>query len=514
PEEVRAALHRYLIGKPTVVVSVVPAGKRELAATGRTPDQIARESSFDRNAKPGAGPRPALHTPRVWRETFANGVRAIGTRGAEVPVTEILIAIPGGRRSESLDKLGVSSLTAQLMNEGTRKLSTTQLADALDALGATLQISSDDDELSLRLSALDKNLKASVALLGDALLEPRFDSADFDRMRKRRLVAIDTRGDSIRTVAGNAFRRLLYGDADVLGFPDDGTKATVSKLTLDDVKAFHAQALAPGRSRVAVVSALEPLAVRELLSPLMSRWKAPAGAPAADLAAASAARGAGIGRPGVIYLVDKPGASQSELRVGHVGIAKNDPDNDAVSVVNYVLGGAFSSRINMNLREAKGYTYGARTAFDGGLVAGPFFMSAGVKAGDTAPALTETLKELTAIGDGVKPEELAFAKSAMEQAMTGSFESPQARIRLVDDIAKFGYSDDVLEKRAGVIEGLTEVESKRLATKHIRTGDMVILVVGDKKQIGASLAESGKTVVELDIDGRTLEAEGRAPAGG
>jgi len=504
PEDVRAVLRRYLVGRPAVTLSVVPEGELGLAASGRTPEQVAAEAAFDREAKPGAAPTPEFRSPAVWHATLANGVEVTGTPLAELPMTTLSLSIPGGRLRESPERLGISSLTAELMNEGTRELSTTELADALDFIGADLWVRADDDELTVGLSALDKHLSAAMELLADVLLEPRFDPADFERLKVQRLARIDTRGDNIRGIAGTAWDRLMYGEDTIAGLPSAGTHETVAALTLDDVKTFHRASLDPRRSRLVVASGLDASAVEDLFADVVARWQAPdspvAAAKLGTPGEASARRGGAR-----LFLIDKPGAAQSEVRIGHMSVASTDDDYWPLTVLNYVLGGSFSSRINMNLREDKGYTYGARSNFGGGLRPAPFVASAGVKTDVTAPSVQEFMKELTAILDGVTDEELAFAKSALTQAQLRQYESSRARLGLVDSISQYGWPDDYVEARLRRLEALTADELKALAAEHLHPGEMTILVVGDKETVLEGLQGLGLgPVSELDIDGEPL----------
>jgi zinc protease len=506
PDDVRAALKRYLVGQPYVALSVVPRGKRELAASGRSADQIAAESAFDRAAQPGAAARPTFRSPAVWHAQLDNGVRATGTPFSELPLTTLRLALPAGRMHESQDKLGLASLTAEVWNEGTRELSTTELADALDALGADLSVSSDDDEITLSLSVLDRHLPAAVELLADVLLEPRLDQADFERRKAQRLTAIDTRGDNIGGIARTVWSRLVFGAGTIEGAPSMGTRGTVERLSVEDVRRWQKDALARPGARLVVASGLDANGVRKLLAPLVARWPRPAEPTALAQATAreASARPAGATR---VFLVDKPGAAQSEVRVGYLSVSSTDPDWWALQVLNHVLGGAFSSRINLNLREAKGWTYGARTGFSGGLRPAPFAASASVERQHTAPAVGEMLRELEAMRTGPTAPELEFARSSLTQSQLRQYESARARLSLVDSISLYGWPDDFVERRLVELEGLGAERLTALAERHLRPTDAIVLVVGDKREVLSGLSELGLgPVQELDIDGEPIAA--------
>ncbi|HVS17881.1 MAG TPA: pitrilysin family protein [Planctomycetota bacterium] len=504
-DEVLSVLRRYVLGKPCVVLSTVPAGRRALAASGRTPAQIAAEASFDRAQPPAAGPRPNFASPVLWTLDLGKGLRVTGTPLSELPLTSISIALPAGRLAERPEQLGLSSLTAQMMDEGTTELDTLALADALEGLGAGLNVRSDDDELTVSLTVLDKHLEAALELAADVLLEPRFAPEDFERLVLQRLSAIDTRGDNIRGVTGTVWDRLMYGSDTVLGLPSAGTRASVEALSVEDVRAFHARAIAAGGARISVVSSRDEAGVRAALAGLAARW--PAGGRPVEASVSLGAFGEDDPRSGVqLFLVDKPGAAQSEIRIGHMGVSSLDPDHWPLTVLNYVLGGAFSSRVNMNLREDKGYTYGARTSFGGGLRPAPFTASAGVKSDVTAESVAEFLKELRAIRDGVTAEELAFAKSALTQQQLPRYESSRARLGWVDTISTYGWPADFVERQLAELDELTEERMRELAREYVHPDAVTILVVGDKSVVLEGLEGLGLgPVTELDIDGLPLD---------
>ena len=500
PQEVGQALQRYVLGRPCVIMSVVPQGKLELAASGRDGRQVAQEASLDRGTRPQAAPFAGWTPPAVWHDTLPSGVKVTGTRYTELPIVTLSIAVPGGHLRDTKETCGLASLTADLMNEGTAELDTVELQDRLDELGATLRVSSDDDEITVSLRTLAKHLPAAAALMQDVLLKPRFAQADFDRIKTQRLAALATRGDSIRTIAGNAWGRVLYGPENLEGWPGNGTPDTVEKLTLADVKDFWKRHVVPSGARLLVVGDLDGPALRELLPSLAQGWT---GAALPSIAQAQvkpidATR---------VYLVDKPGAPQSEIRIGNLGVPSTAPDWYPLNVLNFVLGGAFSSRVNMNLREDKGYTYGARTNWSGGLRDGPFVASAGVKTDVTKESVVEFMKELDKIRDGVTDDELVFARDALLQAMTRQYEAVSALSGMLDSISQYGYPDDYLAQRIKQLQAVGKDELHTLADKYIHPDHMSILVVGDAKVVKDGLGELGYgPVIQLDIDGNPIEA--------
>ncbi|MHC5210887.1 MAG: M16 family metallopeptidase [Planctomycetota bacterium] len=501
PAQIDAALRTYLLDRPHVVMSVVPEGETEAAASGKgLPDGRAEvvADAVDRSSRPDAAPAVAFRPPAIWHDEFPSGVNVIGTRYTELPIVSLSLSVPAGHLRDRPETAGLASLTADLMNEGTLSLDTVGMTDALDELGASLRVGSDDDEITISLRTLGRHLPKAAALLQDVVLRPRFDAADFDRLKTQRISALETRGDSIRTIAGNSWGRVLYGKDDMTGWPADGTPDSVRGLTLDQVIAFHRDHVVPTGARLTVVGDVDAAGLRDLFAELATEWsgEAPAIVAQGEHPPRDATR---------IFLVDKPGAPQSEVRIGHEGLATTDPDWYPVSIMNYMLGGTFSSRINMNLREDKGYTYGARSRFSGGLRPGSFTASSGVRTDVTAESVAEIMKELNSIRDGITEEELAFARDGLMQAMNRQYEAVSALNRMLDSISMYGYPDDYLVGRIAILERITKADIDALAKKYVQPEKAAVLVVGDKEKVLGPLEALGYgPVTELDIDGNPL----------
>ena len=443
-----------------------------------------------------------FHSPPLWHDTLANGVKVSGTEFVEVPLVSLSLSVPGGHLRESMDSLGLSNLTAALMEEGTEDLDAIALQDALDAIGASLSVTSRDDEITLSVRTLSKHVDDAVALMSDVLLRPRFDEADFERLKLQQLTSLATRGDRIRTIAGNVWGRLMEGDESPAAWPSDGTIETVESLSLGDVRSFYDRCVVPEGARLVVVGALDAERVRELFASMSAEWTGGGALPMATIEAPAGPRRA-------VYLVDKPGAPQSEIRIGMPGLSVHHPDYYRFQIMNYALGGSFSSRINLNLREDKGYTYGARSRLSANDREGLFTASSGVRTDVTKESVAEFMSELEGIRDGLSAEEVAFVKDAMGQAMSRQYESVGSLARLVDSVSRYGYPDDYLEQRQAILQATGGDELAAIAQRHVRPDEMTILVVGDAEVVGPALAELGLgEVVELDVDGNVIGAAG------
>ncbi|MHC4845153.1 MAG: M16 family metallopeptidase [Planctomycetota bacterium] len=497
---VENVLKKYILDRPRVVLSIVPEGELQMAASGRTPEQHALEMSFDRHEQPAPGPVANFRPPEAWHDTLPNGVEVVGTRYTELPLVSLQLSVSAGHMRENMDELGLASLTASLMNEGTTSLDTVELQNKLDELGASLRVFSSGDEIGISLRTLKRHLPAATALLEDMVLNPRFAQEDFERIKEQRIASLETRGDSIRGIAGNSWNKLMYAQGEVAGMPSAGTLDTVPDLTVEHVRSFFDRHVVPGGARLSVVGDVDPTELRTLFAGLSSNWQGSALEPIPterrpDIASTQ------------VYLVDKPGAAQSEIRIGHPSIAATHPDDYPLSVMNYSLGGTFSSRINMNLREDKGYTYGARSRFGGGLRTGTFTASAGVKTDVTKESVQEFMKELRAIHEGFTEDEVEYTRDALVQAMNRQYESVGALSGLVDSISRYGRPDDFLVRRLEFLQSVDKSQLDQLAKTYIDPDRMIILVVGDAEIIREGLAELGYgEPIELDIDGNPLSS--------
>ena len=499
--EVVAAARRYLIGRPRVVLSVVPQGKRELAASEKSLPLAAAPAvtPLDRTKTPASGPARAFKSPPIWRDQLENGVQVLGTPFDKVPLTRLSLAIPAGRLQDTPDKLGLASLTAQMLEEGTKRLSSIEFTQALDGLGAQFFVGANDEDIVLRASVLNAHLAEAAELLTEVVLEPRFAAEDFERLKKQRLLAIETRTDRIGEIAEDAYAALMFGADSPRAAPRLGTAETIGKLTVEDVRRFWKENARAQRSRLAFVGALQGDGALELFGKLAERWRDQGSAPlTAQVPPAPARKGV------TVYLIDKPGAAQSEVRVGHMGVSSKDPDYYPLQTLNTVLGGSFTSRINMNLREDKGYTYGARSAFEGGLEPGPFTVSAGIHTDKTAPALSEVLKELQGIQTGLKPEETEFARRSLSESLARSLESAQARLSVLENVGKYGWPENYLEQRLTWLGKVKTEDLDALARRYVHPDSLAVLVVGDRSVVLPGLQELDLDLVELDSTGKPL----------
>ena len=522
--DVQRVYDKYLKGKHAVILSVVPKGKPELVAHAdnytvdpsgyQAPqDQYAgltyvkAQDTFDRSKQPKGGPNPVVKVPALWQETEPNGLKIVGTRNTEIPAVTMLLTLRGGHRLEQADpaKAGVAVLTAAMLNEGTAKYSGEQLSAALDQLGSTVRVNAGNDNTTVYVQSLTKNLPATLALVQEVLLHPRFDAADFARLKKQTLEGIANQVTLPVAIANNTYSRLLYGPASIMSVPAIGTTASVGALTLDDVKAFYATSYAPNVASLVVVGDVTEAAVLPQLG-FLKAW------PKKDVVLPPTV--AAIPQPDKtrVYFVNKDGAAQSEIRVGYLTTLPYDATGDYYKayLANYVLGDAFNSRINLNLRENKGYTYGARSGFQSTRNPGPFTAQAGVRADATAASVKEFMSEISGYRNGITDDELAFLQSSVGQIDALKYETGGQKAAFLARLVEYDLQPDYVAQQADVLKKLTRADVQATAQKDL-PANMYIVVVGDKKQLPAVQA-LGYEVVELDADGQPVPAAAPAPA--
>jgi zinc protease len=528
--DVQRVYNKYLRGKHAVILSIIPKGKASEVAAAKdnytvstagykAPDYgydklkyVKAIDTFDRSKQPKAGANPVVKVPTIWQDKFSNGLQLIGTKNTEIPTATLLLTIRGGHRLEQANpgKAGIASLTAQMLNEGSEKYTAEEFAAALERLGSTIQVSSGPDNTTVYVQTLTKNLPATMALLDQRLLHPRFDAADFDRLKKQTLQGIANQVTQPVVIANNAYNKLLYGQTDIMGVPSSGTTASVTSITLDDVKQFYATNYAPNVSYLTVVGDLDQAAAEQPLAFLKAWPQRNVTLPTAPVAQAQPDKTK-------IYFINKDGAAQSEIRVGYLTSLPYDATGDyyRAYLSNYLLGGAFNSRINLNLREDKGYTYGANSSYRSTRFAGPYTAQAGVRADATAASVKEFMKEINNYRTGISDEELAFLQSSVGQSDALRYETGQQKAGFLARLVEYDLKPDYVTQQADILKALKKEDVTASVQKYLPGDKMYIVVVGDRAKAFPGLSELGYDVVELDVNGMPIAsaAPAAAPAG-
>jgi zinc protease len=431
----------------------------------------------DRTHPPQPGPPAPLRLPTIQKQRLSNGLPVWIVELHEVPVAQINLVAFSGTANDPPGKYGVASLAAAMLEEGAGSRSALEIADAIDYLGADLSATSAIDSSAVRLHVPVARLADALPIMADVALRPTFPKDELERQRQQRLTSLLQGRDDPPTISSAAFSRVLYGKGHRYGTPQMGTAETIKTFTRDDLRAFYASAFRPENATLLAVGDITADKVMPLFEKNFGGWKAAAPAAAEKLPP--------VEQPAArqIYLIDKPGAPQSQIRIGWVGVPRSTPDYFPIIVMNTVLGGSFTSRLNNNLREVHGYAYGASSSFDMRAAAGPFFAAAGVQTDKTAAALTEFFNELNAIRNPVPPDELARAKNYVALRFPSAFETTGDISRRLEDALVYHLPDDYFTKYVQNIQSVTPADVQRVAQKYIQPDRLAVIVVGDVKAI-------------------------------
>ncbi len=522
-EDVMRVYNQYIKGKHAVIVSVLPKGQDKLIAgadnykvdsTHYTPPNYGYANlkytkatdNFDRSKLPGNGPNPIVKVPNFWKASQPNGIKVIGTENTELPLVTITITIPGGHLLQAKDtsKAGLASFFSDMMNEDTKHYSAEQMAIELQKLGSTIRVTSQTDGISFSVLALKKNLGKTLDLLEERMLNPEFTQDAFNRNQRQTLEGIRQSKTRPADIATAVIAKINFGASNILGISEDGTENTVKNITLDDVKNYYNNYMTSQDTKVVIVGDVKE---SEVLPKLAFLGKLPN--KKIDIPAVNA-QPLPVNKT-TIFLVDVPKAAQTEFRVGYATGLKYDATGEyyKAGLMNYALGGAFNSRLNLNLREDKGWTYGASSGFGGDKYMGYFEFSSGVKAGATDSALVEVIKELKKYAEtGITADELTFTKSAIGQRDALRYETGAQKAGFIARILEYNLPADFVDQQNKLLAGITKEQIDALAAKWIHPDKINILLVGDKARILPGLQKLGYDIVEMDADGNPLEKKG------
>ena len=515
-DDVMRVYRQYVKGKPSVVMSIVPAGQSSMVAKEDSwtryerdlPDyaSISEEDlafrratdEFDRSVMPPSGENPSVVLPEIWRAELDNGIEVLGAVNSETPTAAIQLRIEAGQRSESLDKLGLAAMTAAMLNESTTERTNEQLSNELQKLGAMVQFAAGNDDTILTIRSLSEHLDETLAIAAERLLQPKFDEADFARVKGQTLQAIRQSKTQPATTAATVYQFLLYGKDNSFSYLNIGTEESVSRLTLDDVKAFYADHYSPKIASIVAVGDQQRDALVGKLA-VFEKWDG------SDVVSVALSEFPEIGETR-IYLVDKPGAAQSEIRIGKRALTFDaTADYYRANLMNFTLGGAFNSRINLNLREDKGYSYGAFSGFNGTRDYGSFTAQAAVRTDSTADSIVQFENEIRNYAEsGITETELSFTRKAIGQRDARSYETPAQKLGFLSQILVYDLDDDFVDEQMQILDAIGREELSKLATEQLTMEDMIIVVVGDKKTILPELEDLGYEIVELDESGNII----------
>ncbi len=510
PDSAKAAAQKYLTKQSAVVIYCVPGKKvvndvpKSPADTDSsvvlkptlTPEYEAAQSW--RKTVPAPGPTPLAHLPVPATFALKNGLKVYLVESHSLPVFSAELVSRAGAEANPTGKPGLSGFVAGMLTEGTARYSATEQADAADRIGAGLSSGASEDSASVSTGALTRNIDPAMDLLSDAVLHPAFRDPDIDRVRKRRLVAIQQEADNPIAVLLRVAPRMVYGDQPY-GQPSSGTTESITGITTADLRGFWSSRFSPVDSALILAGDLTSEQARSLAERYFGNWQGSANAtvtlpPPPPLPQTH------------IVLVDKPGSPQSAVAAISLGVPRNTPDLPAIEALNYTLGGSFASRINMNLREVHGYTYGAGSQFSLYRRGGPFFAYGLIRTDATGPATKELMGELQRI-QTVPPtaDELKQAKTSSIQSLPGEFETNRATVGALSSLFIYDRPLDFYARLPARYEAVTVADVAKAAKEYIHPDGSVIVAIGDKAKIEPGLKELKLPIEYKDVLGNPVK---------
>ena len=524
-QDVMRVYKKYIKDANSVVLSVVPKGQPQLAAAEPTferpvrniPESLSDDeeltnnalsdetfvsapSSFDRSKIPNAGPAPVVTVPDFWEAKLGNGIEVLGVTSDETPTITMTIGLDGGMLLDTSEKAGTAYLTALLMNETTANYSNEALANQLAKLGSSISFSTGGRYSQIYVSTLTKHLDATLELLKEKLFYPAFTQADFDRMKERVLQGLQQQAKTPSSIAKRARDLVLFGAENRVSLPDEGTIDTVNAITLDDIKRYYQQYYSPSKASIVVVGNLPQEVVLSNLD-FLAKWQG-------NDYEFNEYSAFPEYQENTIYLVDSPEAVQSVVYIVDRSLPFDATgDHFKTRLMNFPLGGAFNSRINLNLREDKGITYGANSGFIGGKTLGWFEVSTDLTANNTAEGIAEILREIQLYRtEGVTEEEIQFMRNAYTLSDALEFETPTSKARFLRQLLSYDLEKGYRAEQLDIINNIDKDTIDTLAKQYLNIEQMQIIVVGDKAKILPQLNALSMPIIELSVESNTREA--------
>jgi len=517
-EDVMRVYNKYIKNKSAIVLSVLPKGQELLVAGA---DNFTVDSShyerphygydqlkynkakdnFDRSVIPPSANNPVVKVPNFWKKSIGNDIKVIGVENDEIPMVNINIYLKGGTMLEQndLSKTGLAALFAEMMNEDTKNKTSEEISIELDKLGSMIRVDNTTDAIVFSVQSLSKNLKKTLDILQEKILHPKFTEEAFDRLKKQLLANIRNSKSQASSVANVVFDHINFGGDNILGLPDYGTEKTVSNITLNDIENYYNNFVSSVGADVVIVGDVKEKEILPQLNFLNQLPKKPITLPALPTAPAV--------EKTKIYVVNIPHAAQTEFRIGYVTNLKYDATGDyyKANLSNYNLGGGFNGRLNIRLREDKGWTYGARSLFTGDKYSGTFYFSSGIRADATDSALAEVIGLLKNYNtSGPTNDEVTFMKSSIGQSDARNYETGNQKAAFISRILRYNLPADFVEQQTKILNTIPASEIQQLAKKYYDLNKMNILLVGDANLFLPGLKDLGYEIVELDSEGNKL----------
>jgi len=493
-EDILRVYDKYIKGKPFFATSFVPKGQLEMIAEGSVSAGVVEEdvmnatevdlegieeveivmtaTEFDRSVQPADGPDPLLSLPTVWADELANGMKVYGIENQELPLVQYSIVLKGGHYLDKLDKSGAASLLTTMMMEGTANMTPLELEEAIEKLGASINVYASGGSISIRVNTLARNYEKPLALVEEILLEPRWDEEEFGLAKTAVINRLKRSKADPGSIARNTFNELIYGKDHIFSTGSQGTEETIEGITMDDLKDYYNTNLSPSVASFHVAGDITEAKVIKSLAGFNEKWAAK------ELTFPEYTMPEPI-ESSVIYFADVPGAKQSIIYIGNPSMARTDNDFYAATVMNHKLGGSFNSDVNMMLREEKGFTYGARTYFSGSYVPGYFLASSSVRSSATEESVQIFKDLMEAYRDGISEEDMEFTKNALVKSNAREFETLRSLLSVLQNISMYELPFDYVKGEEEIVIGMDLNQHMMLAQKYINPSKMYYVIAGD-----------------------------------
>lgn len=493
-EDIMNAYNKYIKGKNYVMTSFVPKGELELIAEGSVDAGIVEEdvtkaaevktieveeepvvktpTKFDRSVQPPLGPDPEVTLPAIWTGSLANGLKIYGITQNELPLVQYSLIISGGHLLDPMEKSGLASLTASLMNEGTKNKTPEELEEAIRLLGASISFSGGNENITLRVSTLARNFEKTIALVEEMLFEPRWDTVQFDLAKSRVINNLKRNKANPSSLASNQLNKLIFGETNILSTEAAGTEESVNRINIEDLKDFYNSNFSPSLSKFIIAGDIDKQRVEAALSAINEKWQ-PKDIIMPEIKVPDAPSESRI------YFVDVPGAKQSVIYIGCPALKRSDPNYYPAHVTNYKLGGSFNGLFNLILREEKGFTYGARSGFNGAGNYGTFYATSMVRTNATLESVGIFKSEMEKYRENIPQEYVDFTKSALLKSNARNFETLGDLLGMLNNIASYDLPLDYIKQEEAFVKGITTEKILDLAKEYIDPARMYYVVAGD-----------------------------------
>ncbi|HVF30719.1 MAG TPA: pitrilysin family protein, partial [Pyrinomonadaceae bacterium] len=504
PADVQRVANQYLTSNRLVMSYTPRAG--EAPRANRAADQTTTAKTggkkddpllAEQTAKlPKPGPDPKFALPPIEKTKLSNGMDLWMVEQHELPIVSMNMVFRTGSSNEPDGKVGVAGATSQLLDDGTTTRSAADIANQLQSIGANINSGSGWDSTNVGIQTLTKNLDKAIEIYADVIQNPAFPASEVDSLKRRQLVGLKQQRSNPNQISDVVYNKVLYGSHP---YGRSTTDATINAITRDDLVGYYGSTYRPNNATLIVVGSFDKAALKGQLEKAFGGWKG------GEVSARSLGMATPLEKAG-IFLVDRPNSAQSVVSIGQIGVERMNPDYYPIIVMNSILGGQFTSRINLNLREDKGYTYGARSTFAFRRGAGPFQAGGDIQTAVTKEAIAEFMKELNDIRGGrpVTQKELDYNKQGLIRRYPSGFETVGQISGQLASLVTYGLPDSYFNEYISKVNAVTVADIDRVAKKYLDPSKMAIVIVGDRKVIEPGLKDLGYPISLLDVEGKPV----------